>query len=102
VVTCTNNLWKIIKLREDMFFCWFESFCGKDSNLVVNSLRDEFFRVSLFATEPFKKFVASILEVEEAVRNEIIQACNPQSKIRKMPLPLLEGGFETDQATYQP
>jgi hypothetical protein len=81
VVASTNNLWKIIKLREDMFFCWLESFCGKDSNLVVNSLRDKIFRVALFATEPFKKFVASILEVEEAVRNEIIQTCNTQSEI---------------------
>ena len=59
-----------------MSFCWLEAICGKDSNLVVNSLRNEFFEMILFAAEPFEKIIASILEVEEAVRNKITQACD--------------------------
>jgi hypothetical protein len=52
-----------------VFFCWLEAICGKDSNLVVNSLRNEFFGMIFLAAEPFEKIIASILEVEEAVRN---------------------------------
>jgi hypothetical protein len=79
-----------------MFFCWLETFCGKDSNLVVNSLRNEFFGMVLFDTEPFEKIIASILEVEEAVRNEIAQACDTKGKVGKMSLLLSESGSETN------
>ncbi len=58
-----------------MFFGRLEAFCGKDSNLVVDSLRNELFGMILFAAEPFEEIIASILEVEEAVRNKIAQAC---------------------------
>jgi hypothetical protein len=76
MIARADNLRKIIKLREDVFLCWLEPFCGKYSNLVVNSLRNKISRVTLCATETTKKVIAPILKVEKPVRNKIAQACD--------------------------
>jgi hypothetical protein len=71
-----NDLRKVIKLRKNVFLCWLESFCGKYSNLIVNCLGNEISGLALTATETTKKVIASILEVEETIRNEIVQTCD--------------------------
>jgi hypothetical protein len=76
MIARADNPRKIIKLREDVFLCWLEPFCGKYSNLVVNSFRNKISRVTLSAAKTTKKVIAPILKVEKTVRNKVAQACD--------------------------
>jgi hypothetical protein len=77
MITSPSDLRQIIELGEDVLLCWFEAFCGKYPNLVMDSLRNEIFKIAVFCIMALKKVVAPILEVKEAVRNEVVQACDP-------------------------
>jgi hypothetical protein len=81
MIAGANNLWEIIKLGKHMFLRWLKSLCSKYSNLIVNSLRNEFFRVTIIAVEAPKEIVAAIFQVEKSVRREVVQACDPQRKV---------------------
>jgi len=90
MIASPDNLWKPIKLREDIFLSWFESLCGKYSNLIMNGFRNKFLGVTLSTIETPEEIIAAVPQVKESICHEIVQARNPQGEIRKVTLLLLE------------
>jgi hypothetical protein len=86
VIASTDNLGELIKLGEDVFLFWLESFCGKQTNLIMDSLWNKVFALAFVVWEMFKEVIAPVLEVKEAVTHEIAQACNSGCGIWKVPL----------------
>jgi hypothetical protein len=51
MIASANNLWEIIKLGKYMFLRWLKPLSSKYSNLIVNSLGNELFGVTIVAVE---------------------------------------------------